>query len=203
MKWHTQTKALDCGCAGKCWRTQKPLECRDGSRGWSKFPGIYLPGYKEFLAVCVVTRLMMYGGAVLLPGPRPLLWSFSSIDSAILSYHLQVPEISYTANTPYCKEPFLVAPAWVFHQSGFFSTQPWPFKHSGESEKSYPPPYLALFSRNVCCQRKGFSKPRKMINVLAEKRFYMFTVKYSKWPNSSYSLIVGGVCSIQSCLISF
>lgn len=47
-------------------------------------------------------------------------------------------EISYAANAPYCKEPFLVASAKVLHQSGFFSTQPWTFKNSGESEKSYP-----------------------------------------------------------------
>lgn len=194
MKWHTQTKAFDCGCAGKCWRRQKPLECWEGSRGWSNFPGNLLTWVERIPgSLCSYQANKVWGSGVAV---RPTATVVAFLFHRLGHFELSSPspsEISYAANTP--KEPFLIASARVFHQPGFFSTQPWPFKNSGESEKSYPPPplsYLALFSGKVWYQRKGFSKPRQMINVPAEKRFYMFTVKYSKWLNSSYSLIVWG-----------
>lgn len=138
---------------------------------------------------------MRYGGVVLV-SVTVVVFFFHRPDHFELSSP-SPSEISYVVNM--LKEPFLVALAGVFHQSGFFSTQPWPYKNSGESEKSFPhlPPY---FFRESLVSEKNPSK--WMINVPAEKRFYMFTVKYSKWLNSSYSLIELGVFSILSCLIS-
>lgn len=66
-------------------------------------------------------------------------------------------EISYTANTPYCKEPFLIASARVFHQSGLFSTQPWPFKNL----KSPTPTLPGTFFKEQLVSEKRFFKTQE------------------------------------------
>lgn len=136
MKWLTQTKAFDCSCAGKCWRRQKPLECREGSRGWSKFPGNLLTWVERIPGnLCGYHANEVRGVAAVGPTATVVV-VFSRWIGRFKLVSPSFSEISYAANMP--KEPFLVALASVFHKSGFFSTQPWPFKNSWASEKSFP-----------------------------------------------------------------
>lgn len=160
MKWHTQTKAFDCGCAGKCWRRQKPLECWEGSRGWSNFPGNLLTWVERIPgSLCGYQANEVWGSGVAV-GPTATVVVF--LFHRLGHFELSSPspsEIFYAANTP--KEPFLIASARVFHQPGYFSTQPWPFKNSGESEKSYPPPPSllgAFFRESLVSEKRVFQK---------------------------------------------